>query len=82
MYYTCYYCGHSGNDVTRHEDHPYPQRLGGKQTVDSCQPCNSQKGGKTQQQYAKWLLAHPDQMHPGVPYPDSNRRRFVRRIVG
>ena len=82
MYYTCHYCGHSGNDVTRHDEHPYPQRLGGVRTVDACHACNSQKGGKTGQQYARWLVEHPDQMSPGVPYSDSNRRPFVRRTLG
>lgn len=82
MYYTCVYCGHSGNTVTKTEEHPYPQRLGGTTTVNACQPCNSQKGGKTARQYAQWLADHPDQMRSGVPYPDSNRRPFVRRTLG
>lgn len=81
MFYTCYYCGHSGNDVTHHEEHPYPQRLGGVRTVDACRYCNAQKGGMTAQQYARWLKQHPDQMRPGIPFPDSNRARFVRRIL-
>jgi len=80
-YYTCLYCGHSGNDSTRHDEHPYPQRSGGTTIVDACRECNWQKGGKTQYAYAKWLLENPDEMQPGVPYPDSNRRPFVRRMM-
>ncbi|MCK4361726.1 MAG: hypothetical protein KAW13_00420 [Dehalococcoidia bacterium] len=80
-YYTCYYCGHFGNDVTRVNEHPYPQRSGGVTTVDACHLCNSQKGGKTAHQFARWLSEHPEQMRPGVPYPDSDRRRFVRRML-
>ena len=82
MYYTCYYCGHVGNDVTQHEEHPFPQWLGGVTTVDACRWCNFQKGGKTAYQYAKWLNENPEEMRLGVPYPDSNRRPFVRRTLG
>lgn len=82
MYYTCYYCGHSGNDVTREDEHPYPQASGGVSTVNSCRPCNRQKGAKTQYAFAIWLSENPDQMVPGVPYSDSNRRPFVRRMLG
>lgn len=82
MYYTCFYCGHSGNEVTREVEHPYPQASGGTSTVYSCRPCNRQKGKKTQYAYAKWLLEYPEEMSPGVPYTDSNRRPFVRRTLG
>lgn len=81
MYYTCIYCGHSGNDATQEDEHPYPRASGGVSTVDSCRPCNRQKGVKTRYAYAKWLKEHPDQMSPGVPYPDSDRRPFVRRTL-
>ena len=80
MLYTCYYCGHSGNDVTHHEEHRYPASRGGVRTVDACRYCNTQKGAKTAQEYARWLKQHPDQMRPGVPFADSNRGRFVRRM--
>ena len=82
MFYRCYYCGHSGNDVTREDEHPYPKASGGVSTVDSCRPCNRQKGAKTQYAYAKWLLEHPEEMCLGVPYSDSNRRPFVHRALG
>lgn len=82
MYYTCIYCGHFGNDATQEDEHPYPRARGGVSIVDSCRSCNRQKGMKTQYAYAKWLQEHPDQMLPGVPYPDSNRRPFVRRTLG
>ena len=82
LYYICYYCGHSGNDVTQEEEHPYPRSNGGVSTVDACRPCNRQKGAKTRVAYAKWLLEHPAQMFLGVPYSDSDRRPFVRRTLG
>ena len=82
MIYTCYYCGHSGNDSTREGDHRYPLSSGGTTTVDSCLPCNRQKSSKTAYAYAKWLSENPDEMRPGVPYPDSDRRPFVRRTLG
>lgn len=81
-FYTCYYCGHRGNDVTKEIEHPYPVASGGVSTVYACRPCNRQKGAKTKYAFANWLLENPDQMRPGVPYPDSNRRPFVRRILG
>ena len=78
-YYTCPYCGHSGNDNTRERDHPYPKKSGGSHRVDSCWTCNRQKGAKTPYAFAKWLSEHPEEMQPGIPFPDSNRRPFVRR---
>lgn len=81
-WYTCYYCGHSGNESTREDEHPYPISSGGSSTVDACRPCNRNKGAKTQYAYARWLLENPDEMVPGIPYPDSDRRPFVRRTLG
>ena len=78
-YYVCHYCGHSGNDNTLEGDHRYPFRSGGTHIVESCWVCNRQKGAKTAYAFAKWLSEHPEQMQPGVPFWDSNRRLFVRR---
>lgn len=81
-FYTCYYCGHMGNDVTQEDEHPYPVASGGTSTVNACRPCNRQKGAKTQYAYAKWLVEHLNEIRPGVPYSDSDRRPFVRRMLG
>jgi len=81
-FYTCYYCGHMGNDVTQEDEHPYPVASGGTSTVNACRPCNRQKGAKTQYAYAKWLVEHPNEIRPGVPYSDSTRRPFARRMLG
>ncbi|MCK4368861.1 MAG: hypothetical protein KAV68_04255 [Dehalococcoidales bacterium] len=82
MFYTCHYCGHLGTEATREDEHLYPASSGGTSTVSSCRPCNRQKGAKTQYAYAQWLLEHPEEMRPGVPYADSDRRPFVHRTLG
>ena len=81
MYYTCRYCGHSGNYVTMHWDHSTPASQGGVRLVPACNTCNLQKGNKTPLQFARWLRDNPGEMRRGHPYQDSNRVPFVRRTL-
>ena len=79
--YTCSYCGHSGYRSTHHDEHPLPKYTGHTRIVDSCDKCNLQKGIKSTLAFARWLRDNPDEMAPGWPYSDSNRRPFVRRTL-
>lgn len=81
-FYTCFYCMHSGNKSTHHNEHFLPRSTGHTRTVDSCRECNWQKGKKSALAYAKWLRDHPDQLEPGTPHSDSDRRPFVRQMLG
>ena len=80
-YYTCFYCGHFGNESSHHEDHAIPRSWGApggpSRTVDACDQCNLAKGSKDPISFAAWVV----QTAWRPSWSDQKIEAFIWRVM-